>query len=87
MNGKKWEEEENRAKVLAEYNARGIDFHSWRHWYAKNMADRLDARTVQKATGHKTEAMLEHYADHELEGDLARLGVAAREAFGGLIAS
>jgi integrase len=87
MNGKEWDDEEARKKVLAEYSARGIDFHSWRHWYATNMADRLDARTVQKATGHKTEAMLEHYADHELEGDLARLGVAAGEAFGRLIAS
>jgi integrase len=87
MNGKEWDDEDARKKVLAEYSSRGIDFHSWRHWYATNMADRLDARTVQKATGHKTEAMLEHYADHELEGDLARLGVAAGEAFGGLIAS
>jgi integrase len=85
MNGKEWGDKEARKKVLAEYSARGIDFHSWRHWYATNMADRLDARTVQKATGHKTEAMLEHYAEHELEGDLSRLGVAAGEAFGGLI--
>jgi integrase len=55
--------------------------------YATNIADRLDARTVQKATGHKTEATLEHYADHELEGGISRLGVAAGEAFGGLVAS
>jgi integrase len=92
MNGGTWGDDKKpkekavREKILAEYSVRGIDFHSWRHWYATNMADRLDARTVQKATGHKTEAMLEHYADHELEGDLSRLGVAAGEAFGEFIA-
>lgn len=87
MNGGFWgdddipQEKAARENILAEYSARGIDFHSWRHWYATNMADRLDARTVQKATGHKTAAMLEHYADHELQEDMARLGVAAKEAF------
>jgi integrase len=86
MNGKKWDEEEDREKVLAEYRARGVDFHSWRHWYAKTMTDRLDAKAVQRATGHKTTAMLEHYADHIAEGDLARLGVATGEVFAELIA-
>ena len=86
MHGKEWTDEEARGKVLAEYSARCIDFHSWRHWYAKNMVDRLDAKAVQRATGHKTATMLEHYADHVAEGDLARLGVAAGEAFAELIA-
>jgi hypothetical protein len=72
MNGKEWDDEEACNKVLAEYSARGSDFYSWRHWYATNMADCLDVRTVQKAS-HKTEAMLEYFADHELEGP--RLGV------------
>ena len=91
MNGVKWggdkkpDEKAARAKILAEYSARGIDFHSWRHWFAKNMADHVDMQTLQEATGHKTAAMLEHYADHELEGDLARLGVAAGEAFKGIL--
>lgn len=91
MNGGTWgsdkkpEEKAAREKILTEYSARGIDFHSWRHWYAKTMRDRLDVKAVQRATGHKTTAMLEHYADHVAEEDLARLGVAAGEAFGGLI--
>ena len=85
MNGKEWADEEARKKVLSEYSARGIDFHSWRHWYATNMADRLDARTVQKATGHKTAAMLEHYAEHELEEGIARLKIAVSEAFTNLL--
>lgn len=85
MNGALWDDESKREKILAEYRERGIDFHSWRHWYAKNMADRLDAQAVQRATGHKTAAMLEHYADHKTEADMARLGVAAGEAFADLL--
>ena len=91
MNGGTWgsdkkpEEKAAREKILAEYSARSIDFHSWRHWYAKTMADRLDSKAVQRATGHKTAAMLEHYADHVAAEDLARLGVAAGEAFGQLV--
>ena len=72
-------------RILIEYMVRGVDFHSWRHLYAKTMSERLDARTVQIATGHKTGAMFEHYADHVLEDDLARLGIAAGEAFTNLI--
>ena len=93
MNGETWgddkkpEEKAAREKILAEYSTRAVDFHSWRHWYSKNMADRIDMRTLQNATGHRDLSVLEHYADHESEGDLARLGVAAGEAFGGLIAS
>ena len=86
MNGARWNDTSRRAEVLAEYAGRGIDFHSWRHWYAKAMADRVDIRTAQKATGHKTVAMLEHYAEHELEEDIVRLGVAAGEAFSNIIA-
>lgn len=82
MNGKTWAERES---VLPEYSARGIDFHSWRHFYATTMAQRLDAGTVKKATGHTTTAMLEEYARHATEEGLARLGVAAGEAFGGVV--
>ncbi len=91
MNGAEWGDDEKpepaarRAEILAEYAARGIDFHSWRHFFVKTMADRLEARAVQRATGHKTAAMLEHYADHASESDLARLGVAAGEVFGDLV--
>ncbi|MGO8694637.1 MAG: tyrosine-type recombinase/integrase [Rectinemataceae bacterium] len=91
MNGGAWGDDKKptevaaREKILAEYSARGIDFHSWRHWYAKTMSDRLDAKTVQRATGHKTAAMLEHYADHVAAEDMSRLGVAAGEAFTRLI--
>jgi integrase len=61
---------------------RNIVFHSWRHYFATRMADKLDARMVQRATGHMTASMLEHYAAHELEGSLGTLNETADEVFG-----
>ncbi|HUX42729.1 MAG TPA: tyrosine-type recombinase/integrase [Rectinemataceae bacterium] len=81
MNGKEWDDEKERTSILTTYRARGIDFHSWRHYYAKHMADKLEARAVQRVTGHKTGAMLEHYADHEEETDLQRVADVAQAVF------
>lgn len=39
---------------------RGICFHSWRHFYAANLTDKVGIRQVQLATGHKTLGMAEH---------------------------
>lgn len=64
---------------------RNIVFHSWRHYFTARMANKLNARTVQRATGHSTEAMLEHYAEHELEGELNDLNKTADEVFGKVI--
>jgi integrase len=61
---------------------RGISFHSLRHGYAKKMSDRLTTERAMKATGHLSKAMLDHYADHHNEEDLAAVGKAAEEAFG-----
>lgn len=71
-----------KARVARElWKARGVVFHRWRHYYAARMGDRLDARTVMVATGHRTPAMFEHYADHKLEEQLKEVGAAAAEAF------
>jgi hypothetical protein len=40
---------------------------------------------VARATGHATTEMLEHYANHELEGQLKTLNQAADEAFGNVM--
>jgi integrase len=44
--------------------ARGVVFHSWRHYYAARMADRMTADQVSRITGHKSRAIFEEYADH-----------------------
>jgi integrase len=63
----------------------GISFHSWRHYYAAHMADRVDIRTVQLATGHKNSAMAEHYAAHAQDKHFEGVSAAARDAFGNII--
>lgn len=68
-----------------EQKERGLCFHSWRHYFTAQLAQKLDARIVQHATGHATADMLEHYANHELEGQLKTLNLAADEAFGQVI--
>jgi hypothetical protein len=58
-------------KEVEEYWAkRNVVFHSWRHFYASRMTDKLEARKVMLATGHKTESVFKGYSDHALESDL-----------------
>lgn len=86
MNGVEWDNEEARLEVLAEYRARRIDFHSWRHWnltYMKSNGATID--DIAKASGHKTLAMAEHYADHATIEALERVRVASRRTFAGLL--
>jgi integrase len=70
----------------AEYwRDRRICFHSWRHYYAARMADRLEARKVMSATGHKNGAVFEAYADHAAEKTLSEVRIVGREVFGKLL--
>jgi len=52
---------------------RGVVFHSWRHYYAARMADRMSADQVSRITGHKNKAVFEAYADHITEETLKKL--------------
>jgi integrase len=71
--------------ALESWKARRITFHSWRHYFAARMADRLEARTVMLATGHSSESVFRGYADHAREVDFLRVENAAREAFGAIL--
>jgi len=66
--------------------ARGICFHSWRHFFATEMANRVGERAM-KLTGHNTESVFQVYANHAGEREFQELSAAAAGAFGGLIAS
>lgn len=67
-------------RALAEIgyaDSKDICFHSWRHFFiARSMLDYVqDKRYVMTLSGHKTEAMLNHYGarlEHEKVIDLAR---------------
>lgn len=74
--------DKERADALKDWKARGVCFHSWRHAFAKHIADHVDQRTAQLGTGHETAAMLEHYAAHRLEEDFSKLAAGMADAFG-----
>jgi integrase len=59
-------------------------FHSWRHFYTSYMISRLDKKLLKSQTGHRTDEMLSHYADHRTEGDKELIQKHEREAFAGL---
>ena len=62
-------------------------FHSWRHFYASRMADRLEARKIMLVTGHKTRAVFDGYADHSLDSDLNEVAVASADMFNSIVPS
>jgi integrase len=65
--------------------AREYTFHSWRHFFAAFMVQRLEGKLVQPQTGHKTPQVLQHYANHRVPGDREKISNAQREAFGALL--
>jgi len=64
---------------------RGIVFHSWRHYFAARMADRMTADKVSRTTGHKSRAVFEAYADHITEENIEEVGTTAAEVFGNIL--
>ncbi len=74
-----------KAKARAYWKGRNVVFHSWRHFYASRMADRLEARKVMLVTGHKTRAVFDGYADHALDSDLAEVARASEEMFKSIV--
>jgi integrase len=67
------------------WKKRNVVFHSWRHFYAARMTDKLEARKVMLATGHKTAAVFDGYAGHSLASDLSDVAVTTAEVFGGIL--
>lgn len=76
---------EQQKEALDYWNKRNVVFHSWRHFYSARMADKLDARKVMLATGHKTEAVFRSYADHALQSHLSEVAITTGEVFGGIL--
>lgn len=64
---------------------RGVVFHSWRHLYATRMADRLEARQVMLATGHRDAAVFEAYANHADQHTFDLVVETTAEVFGPLL--
>jgi integrase len=49
---------------------RNITFHSWRHFFNTFMRGKVSDAQLQRVTGHKTEAMTDHY-DHQIQEALS----------------
>jgi len=73
--------DEQRKEAKEYWKERNIVFHSWRHFYATNMANRIDSRKVMATTGHKTGAVFEAYADHQAEEDFLEVAGMTSKVF------
>jgi integrase len=71
--------------MIIDTQARNIVFHSWRHYYAARMMDKMTAEQVTRITGHKSEAVFAEYADHIIAENLEQMGKAGAEVFGNII--
>jgi integrase len=60
-------------------------FHGWRHFYTSYMIRKLDKKLLKSQTGHKTDVMLAHYANHCIEGDRELIQAKQLETFAGLL--
>ena len=86
--GRHWNESLH--KVLRNLNIpdwQDISFHGWRHFFASNMADFIDERKLQLATGHKSRFVLELYASHRSEQTLDELGEVSEKLFKPLVST
>lgn len=72
-------------EIGIDWKARGIVFHSWRHYYAARMADHMTADQVSRITGHKSRAVFDAYADHITAENLEEVGRVGAEVFGNLL--
>jgi len=65
--------------------AEKYSFHGWRHFYTSYMIKKLDKKLLKSQTGHKTDVMLAHYADHTTVGDREIIQSTTKETFAGLL--
>ncbi len=62
---------------------RGVDFHSWRHWYNTMIRGKASDVALRSTTGHQTEAMTQNYS-HQLEEHLVEVRTAQDKVFAAL---
>jgi len=65
--------------------ARGIVFHSWRHFFSARLMDKMDAQEIMRITGHRSQDVFDIYQDHIEEENLEKMGQATREVMGNII--
>lgn len=73
------------AAGMSKDEANKMTFHAWRHFYTTYMADKVNQKALQSQTGHKTQIMIEHYADHQTREDALEIMTAQAEVFGAVL--
>lgn len=68
-------------EAAAYWESRNVVFHSWRHYYTTRMATRIEKHKAMIATGHKSSAVFEAYANHDLMNTVHEISLAAQDAF------
>ena len=77
--------EEEKKEAAQAWKVRKVTFHSWRHDFSTRMADQINPRKVKLATGHSSEEMFQHYANHAEEKDFLEVGRVSGETFGRIL--
>ena len=86
MESKTWLSELRKAlKSIGIQDAETYTFHSWRHFFSTYMFEKVNQKTLQRQTGHKTLTMLEHYAGHETTAEIEMLERAQVQTFGAFV--
>lgn len=62
-------------------DARGIVFHSHRHFYAARLADKKTVDQITRITGHKSRAVFDTYADHVIDENIEVMAEVTAESF------
>ena len=78
----------NRALEACGYpNPEKIRFHCWRHAFCTETKTLVnDDRMIRQVSGHKTQAVFEHYSDHlEMKDTILAMGNAAHQLFGDVV--
>jgi integrase len=73
------------AAGLTKAGAKVYTFRAWRHYFTAYMRDQVNEKLLQRQTGHKTPAILDHYSDHRIAGERECIQQAQRTAFGRLL--
>jgi len=70
---------------FSQEEAAKYSFHGWRHFFTSYMIRKLDKKLLKSQTGHLTDVMLNHYADHTTIGDRETIQSTTKETFAGLL--
>jgi len=72
-------------EIQIDYKNRNICFHSWRHWFCSAIDRVVESKKVAKISGHLTESVFKHYADHVNENDFLEVRKATETIFNNII--